>query len=255
MTIRIICQCGKKYNFADRFAGSVTRCIACNGELMIPAPSRQEDDLNNGIGQVTVQGPSETKLKDVSDTSPAVCQICFSPLEEPESFTQCPECKTMYHTECWQENGGCGMYGCTLVPPTENRDELEVPIAYWGRETKPCPICNEEIMATALRCRHCGTVFESADLISAEELQAAKEISANLPGTKRRAIWLFVFCLIPFTAAIAALIALGWKKVHAAEIRKLPRIYGALCNIGIAIGFGQTALIVIVAALYAALRT
>jgi hypothetical protein len=254
MTIRMKCPCGKVYNFADRFSGTVTKCVICDRELIISDSNRREAEANQNTEPVAVpEAPMETMSRDISDNSASLCQICLCPLEEIGPLTQCPECKTIYHTECWQENGGCGIYGCTHVPAIENHNDLEEPISYWGRETKPCPECKEEIMATALRCRHCGTIFESADPAYAEQLYSTQGARTSLPGMKRRTIVLFIFCLIPFSAAIAALIALGWKKAHAAEFRRLPSMYEALCNIGVAIGLGQTAFIMIAAVFYAAL--
>ena len=91
-----------------------------------------------------------------------LCAICQSPLGNESELVSCPECQAPYHAECWQENGGCAVYGCSQVPPTEHRQNIEIPVSYWGREKKPCPVCGTEILAAALRCRNCGTTFESA---------------------------------------------------------------------------------------------
>ena len=44
-------------------------------------------------------------------TSELACGYCLSPLDGL-STTICPECKLRYHTDCWQESGGCSQFGC-----------------------------------------------------------------------------------------------------------------------------------------------
>src|SRR5512138_2081358 len=92
----------------------------------------------------------------------SLCAICQSSLEPPSELTRCPECQSAYHADCWQENGGCAIYGCAQVPATEGRAALEIPAAYWGQEEKPCPACGRQILAAAVRCRHCGATFASS---------------------------------------------------------------------------------------------
>jgi predicted amidophosphoribosyltransferase len=39
--------------------------------------------------------------------------------EVNEDITMCPSCATPYHTECFQENGGCATFGCALWASAE----------------------------------------------------------------------------------------------------------------------------------------
>jgi hypothetical protein len=41
-----------------------------------------------------------------------VCPYCQSPITEDEEHVRCPACHTPHHRSCWQENGGCAVYGC-----------------------------------------------------------------------------------------------------------------------------------------------
>lgn len=38
-----------------------------------------------------------------------MCPVCSTKVESPRA---CEECGTPHHAECWDYNGGCGMYGC-----------------------------------------------------------------------------------------------------------------------------------------------
>jgi hypothetical protein len=182
--------------------------------------------------------------------NPTLCAICQTPLAAEEPATECPGCKARYHPDCWTENGGCAVYGCEQVPPTQARAGLEIPVAYWGQEKKPCPVCNAPILAAAVRCRSCGTVFQTARPLDSAEFSEAASHEMKAPGLRRSIVWFFVLCLIPFDAPVAGIIALLWFHSRREAIRKLPSLYGALIKIGIGVAFFQTAAIVLLAMLF-----
>ncbi len=182
----------------------------------------------------------------------ALCAICQSPMEAGEEVTQCPGCQARYHTQCWQENQGCAVYGCSEVPPTEGRQSLEIPASYWGQEEKPCPVCHEIILAAAVRCRHCGATFQSARPESMDEFRSRadrQDRSAPIPTT---AVWLFIFCLLPCTAPLAGILGGVWYAAHRHDIKTLPRIYQTLCLLGLGLAALQIIVIVGFTGLYAA---
>jgi hypothetical protein len=76
--------------------------------------------------------PKATPAAPASTPSPAVkCGVCHSPILPTEARTTCPNCKLVFHEECWQENYGCSAYGCTQVnvlKPTET-ETAEAPSA------------------------------------------------------------------------------------------------------------------------------
>ena len=46
------------------------------------------------------------------------CPLCMLPVSGDGCVT-CPECGTVHHISCWEQNGGCTTYGCPVVgkPP------------------------------------------------------------------------------------------------------------------------------------------
>ncbi len=44
------------------------------------------------------------------------CPYCRNPIKMWEDSVQCPSCYLRHHTECWEENGGCTIYGCPESP-------------------------------------------------------------------------------------------------------------------------------------------
>lgn len=178
------------------------------------------------------------------------CAICLSPVGPVDEQAVCPACNTVYHGECWKENGGCAVYGCPQVPAIEKRQAIEIPVSYWGQENKKCPSCGKEILAAAVRCRHCGTVFESARPQETTEFQQRTALSQRLPAVRRTIIWLFVFSVVPFLAPIGAVWGLFWYPANRDEVRMLPAIFGAVGKISLAVAIGQTVALVALTLLF-----
>jgi len=50
----------------------------------------------------------------------AACPYCRAPLgEDPASLTICPVCGTPHHADCFEENVGCTVFGCSAAPAAE----------------------------------------------------------------------------------------------------------------------------------------
>jgi TM2 domain-containing membrane protein YozV len=55
----------------------------------------------------------------------AVCPYCRYPVEEPESRAiVCTGCGTPHHSDCYAENGGCTVFGCSAAPEEEPKLSL-----------------------------------------------------------------------------------------------------------------------------------
>ena len=179
-----------------------------------------------------------------------VCGICQTALTLEETRSDCPDCKAVYHTDCWQENKGCAVYGCTKVPETELRESLEIPVSYWGQEKKPCPSCAKEIMAAAVRCRWCGAEFKSSRPEGQGEFRNRKSIEKRAPELRRATVVLLIFSVIPFTAPFAAAYGFWWYGSKKDELNTLPSIYPTLAKIAIGVSTFQTVGVVLMGVLF-----
>jgi hypothetical protein len=182
------------------------------------------------------------------------CAICLSPIGPEDEKAVCPACQAVYHADCWKENGGCAVYGCAQVPVVEKRQALEIPVSYWGQENKKCPGCGNEILAAAVRCRHCGAVFESARPQETAEFQRRTEQAQRLPAVRRTVVVLFVFSILPCLAPIGAVWGIIWRQLHRDDLRALPSLYGAVSMIGLIIAIGQTVALVVITLLFTLVR-
>jgi hypothetical protein len=179
-----------------------------------------------------------------------LCSICQSAIASEEAKMACPDCHTEYHVDCWNENHGCAVYGCAQVPATEGRSTLEIPTAYWGQENKACPVCQKEILAAAVRCRHCGTIFQTARPLASNEFSRTAALKAQSPRLRRIIVWFFVLCIVPFSAPVACAAGYMWRQSRRDEIEILPAVYSALLTIGLIVGAAQTAAIVFLTMLF-----
>ncbi|HEV7493338.1 RING finger protein [Baekduia sp.] len=44
------------------------------------------------------------------------CPFCRFALKAGAQAAQCPACSAVHHAECWADNGGCAIMGCTAAP-------------------------------------------------------------------------------------------------------------------------------------------
>lgn len=61
----------------------------------------------------------------------ATCPYCRTTLEARDKAESCPTCRTPHHTDCWLENGGCSVFGCTAAPDPDggiviDEDDLDM---------------------------------------------------------------------------------------------------------------------------------
>ncbi len=47
------------------------------------------------------------------------CPYCRAPFEAEEELTVCEACATPHHADCYAENGGCTVFGCSRAPVDE----------------------------------------------------------------------------------------------------------------------------------------
>jgi TM2 domain-containing membrane protein YozV len=58
----------------------------------------------------------------------AACPYCRAAIEQDDAQSMvCPGCGTPHHADCFEENGGCTVFGCTAAPPAEPKLSIGAP--------------------------------------------------------------------------------------------------------------------------------
>ena len=93
-----------------------------------PAAAPEMDEVS--LGDYPVAPPSgpvlDISFEDTPGAAPVthtpadavgkVCPYCRFPIKAGEPVQICPSCGEPHHLDCWQENGGCTVYGCRSSP-------------------------------------------------------------------------------------------------------------------------------------------
>ena len=53
-----------------------------------------------------------------------ICPYCRTPVDPEEAAKACEGCGTPHHPECYEENGGCTLFGCKFAPPDDPKVQV-----------------------------------------------------------------------------------------------------------------------------------
>jgi len=77
--------------------------------------------------------------------SAAVCPYCRAEIEPDEAqVVVCPGCGTPHHADCFEENGGCTIFGCSAAPPAEPKLSIGTPDLYRAGITSAVPAAPQD---------------------------------------------------------------------------------------------------------------
>jgi len=189
MATLVSCACGARVKLPEDRSNRAFRCPRCKAELVAAG-----------------DGPIVTSALAGPRTEGATCPICQSAVGPDEAVLVCPTCEQVHHRECWTDVGGCATYGCDNAPKSEKAAPVVAPLSAWG-DTKKCPACGEKIKSIALRCRYCGTDFETVDPLTLKDLRGQAVKEERLQSTRTLVIVLFVISIVGCLAPVLAIAA------------------------------------------------
>ncbi|MCY2968257.1 MAG: zinc ribbon domain-containing protein [Planctomycetota bacterium] len=205
----ITCDCGSRVRLPEDKANRSFRCPVCKMAIALTIDA-------------TVL--KSTRLGDKAIG--CACPICQTDIGGDEPAIVCPGCDQFHHVECWSTIGGCGTYGCKQAPSLP-KSSTPAGEGGWG-DFNNCPSCGEEIKSSALKCRHCGVKFETAEPLTPRELKKRREQKAAagqlryvMPGLLILSV---LGCPAPLTLVVSGILVAMKKK----ELQKAGPLYVVL---------------------------
>ena len=175
-----------------------------------------------------------------------ICSICQISILPDERIKSCEKCQTEYHDECWNENGGCGTYGCEMAPVSEKGlNERVREDVYWGAETKVCPMCGETIKVSELSCPYCKEQFSTIAPISSQEVKDRYAKKPRKIEENKGAIIILIFGLLGITAPFTLIFGGIWYNKNGGKLREASPIHNLLAIVGLLVSVFYTILILI----------
>jgi len=183
------CECGARVRLPKRLANRSFRCPKCRAGIALTVDAKVLWSRRLGAGDPD-----------------ATCPICQSSIARDEMVVTCNKCDQIHHRECWAEVGGCGTYGCDEAPAADkSQATAQTALSAWG-DDKQCPACGETIKAIAVRCRYCGTDFETVDPLSIKDLRRRVQKEEKMEALQKTVVVLFALSIIGCFAPIIAVV-------------------------------------------------
>ncbi len=175
-----------------------------------------------------------------------VCSICQAALQADEATRTCDVCSATYHADCWLHNDGCGTYGCKRAP-----EALKVTLARdlesgaWG-DTKLCPSCGEELIASSLKCPKCKATFDTRAPMSPDDYHAQLARKAAEKRDTLMASLLLAASAFGITAPVTLPLSGTWALRRRAAARRTADTAQLLIYGAAAVSLAYVALMVVI---------
>ena len=99
---------------------------------------------------------SDHENNGIQDAITASCPICCCEILAGDESVSCPDCATLYHKDCWEENKGCAIYGCKSAHCLDVHAQENEQTYNQGPDQALCPWCYTLLSPKTVICPTCG---------------------------------------------------------------------------------------------------
>jgi len=103
-------HCQQHLSVDSSMVGTQVACPTCSGTLIVPEPPTSHP--RHSLAPTEVGG---------------ICPYCRAEIAPTDRTRVCPACHTPHHADCWKENKGCTVFGCSMAPPDEEKIAVTLP--------------------------------------------------------------------------------------------------------------------------------
>ena len=157
-----------------------------------------------------------------------ICPVCSTEIRSTDKTIVCPDCKMIYHEDCWNDNNGCATYGCKsagcLNPPPMKVEIQEgfansyassnVPPPYASNQTTEgakCPFCHTKLALGTQICWACGREVPETENVSSSQAPGpwTRWVARQIDYLIESSIIIVVFSIIGIFGANTQEIVIG----------------------------------------------
>lgn len=156
------------------------------------------------------------------------CAYCQAGIFAGARTHECPGCQQSYHAVCWDENGGCAVYGCSLAPKVDKGDLGEE----WA-QMEPCLSCGELIATGTRRCPHCD---ENLDHLRRQPTRQERREEKEKQTVLQHAFVVLALSLLPCLSPVMIVVSIAYLATKSKELASEPRakvILASACIVSI----------------------
>ncbi|RLD15833.1 hypothetical protein DRI50_03335 [candidate division KSB1 bacterium] len=123
-------------------------CPHCDHPIEVEiSTSGMEYECPNCSNKIVLPDPSEiiSHTKENGQHAERICPYCRTAIDDPDEIKFCSACHTPHHVDCWDENNGCTVFGCSMAPPDE--EKVDVAPEDVGESVPPLSTAGQKINA------------------------------------------------------------------------------------------------------------
>jgi predicted RNA-binding Zn-ribbon protein involved in translation (DUF1610 family) len=134
------------------------------------------------------------------------CPSCGKALKVPDNAVgltvACPDCTARFQVPDTPTAAADAPENAPAEPPEAVSSVPEE--APGSEQRRPCPMCGEMIVASAVKCRFCGEIFDETLRRAEKKKERGPETDRNLTGGD------IVLAILPFLTNIACILGIVW---------------------------------------------